>query len=318
LLRSASALAAALALVAGPASAQVFPSRTVTIVVPYTAGGGTDTVARSLAQALAGVWGQPVVVENVAGADGVIGMEKVIRSPADGHTILMGISQILLYKAVLPNLKTDPMTDLRLVSKIQHSPLSFVVSAKTPVTTMRELVEHCKSASSPCTWGSATKHTQLIGKQLMDLAGIRDAINVPYKGTAPLLTDVLGNHVTMGIVAVAATMTHHRAGTMRVLNVGSAERFPQVPGVPTLQESGFPILGDTWYGLMVPKDTPPAAYAAIATAVKKVAGDKALLASIEKNGGRALFTDADKAAEEVRLEAQELNALVAKYPPPRD
>jgi tripartite-type tricarboxylate transporter receptor subunit TctC len=152
----------------------------------------------------------------------------------------------------------------------------------------------------------------------MDAAGIANAVNVNYKGTAPLLTDAIGGHLTMGVVAVASALSHHRAGTLRVLNVGSAERFRALPQVPTLRESGFNIAADTWYGLMVQKDTPPHVVQAIVDAVKAVSKDPQLLATIEKNGGEALFSDSETFAQHVRKEAQELNELVQRYPPDRD
>ena len=114
------------------AAAQPFPNRPVTIVVPYAAGGGTDAVARTLAQALTRHWSRPVVVENVAGADGLIGAEKVIRAPADGYTMMIGISQILLYRATMPEAKIDVLKELKFVSMLQHAPISFAVAPAIP------------------------------------------------------------------------------------------------------------------------------------------------------------------------------------------
>ena len=318
LAKSLRALVAMLLLAAAAAAAQPFPNRPVTIVVPYAAGGGTDAVARALAQALTRHWSRPVVVENVAGADGLIGAEKVIRAPADGYTMMIGISQILLYRATMPEAKIDVLKELKFVSMLQHAPISFAVAPVIPARDFREFAAYCKASKTGCTWGSATKQTQLIGRALMDQAGIPEAVNINYKGTAPMLTDVLGGHVSLGIVAVTAVQSHQRAGTLKVLNVGSTERYRQMPNVPTLRESGIDLTADTWYGLMVPAGTPPAIFDAIAAAVKAVSTDPQLLATIEQNGGQALFTDPGAFAEHVRNEAQELDRLLKKYPPPRE
>ncbi|HYG43294.1 MAG TPA: tripartite tricarboxylate transporter substrate binding protein, partial [Bordetella sp.] len=174
---------------AGPGLAHAaFPERAVTIVVPYPAGGGTDTVARKLAQTLSGHWKVPVVVENVPGAEGLIGSERVLRMPADGYTLLFQISQMMLWKKTVPNSKVDALNDFRYVSKIQTSPLAFGVSPKLPVTSIKEYVQWCRSQGG-CAWGSGSAYAQLMGRQLMDVAGVPDAINVPYKGTAPMMTD---------------------------------------------------------------------------------------------------------------------------------
>ena len=140
-------------------------------------------------------------------------------------------------------------------------------------------------------------------------------MNINYKGTAPMLTDVLGGHVSLGIVAVTAVQSHQRAGTLKVLNVGSTERYRQMPNVPTLRESGIDLTADTWYGLMVPAGTPPAIFDAIAVAVKAVSTRSAAARDDRAEWRAGALHRSGAFAEHVRNEAQELDRLLKKYPP---
>ena len=290
-----------------------WPTKTISMIVPYPPGGGSDALARALGQAMGERWGQSVIVENVAGADGIIGTQKVIRAPADGHTILLQVNQMLLYKAAQPNLNL--MDDLKLVSMVQHSPLSFSVSTKFPGKTIAEFVAYCKTAKPACSWASATKYGQLIGNQFIDAAGLKGlVINAPYKGPAPMMTDLLGGHITMALPAVASGLPHYKSGGLRFLAVGSAERFKLMPNIPTLVESGYQVFGDSWYGLMVSKDTPQPVFNAIVEAVKAVSTNPALLASIESNAGQPVFSSPERFAADVAKESAYLNGLLTKYP----
>jgi tripartite-type tricarboxylate transporter receptor subunit TctC len=302
-----------LALVGTAAAQGSFPNRTVTIVVPYAAGGGTDLVARTLALALQKHWGQTVVVDNLAGADGIIGTQKVLRAPADGYTILLQLNTMLLWKLTDTNSR-DLVGDLRFISLIQTAPLSFAVSSKFPGNTMQDFVATCKAASKPCSWGTATKYAQLIGKHLMDAAGLPDVINVNYKGGGPMLNDLLGGQITMAVPSVASGQRFVQSGQMKMLAVGSAERFPLVPTVPTLAESGLKVYGDSWYGLMLAKDVPQPVFATIVEGIKAVSKDKALVASIENNGGTPVFSTPEQFNEYARKEKTYLNTLLVKYP----
>jgi tripartite-type tricarboxylate transporter receptor subunit TctC len=305
-------LAAMLAFTSGLAQSQAFPTRPVTIVVPYAAGGGTDVVTRQLARALEKHWGQPVVVENLAGADGTIGTQRVLRAPADGYTLLLQLNTMLLWKPGDNSSKIDLVGELKFISLIQTAPLAFAVSSKFPGNTMADYVAYCKVQQ--CSWGTATKYAQLIGKTLMDVTGLTKSVNVNYKGGGPMLNDLLGGHVTMVLPSVASGQRFVQQGQMKFLAVGSVERFPLVPTVPTLVEQGFKVFGDSWYGLMVAKDTPPQAFNAIVEGIKAVAKDKGLVDSIESNGGTPVFSTPEQFNEYARKERQYLAPLMAKYP----
>jgi tripartite-type tricarboxylate transporter receptor subunit TctC len=305
---------AVLTMASQAASAQSFPTRAVTMIVPYPAGGGTDTVARSLARALSARWNQPVVVENVSGADGLIGTRRMLQMPADGHTILVQVNQMLLWPSTMPTAKVEIDKSFRLVTKLQNSPMAFGTSTKFPGTTLKEFLAWCKTNNPPCTVGAATAFGNLMGRQLMDLAGVGSAVFVPYKGTAPMMTDVLGGHVTMGLPSTAFAIPHIERGTFKILAVGSQKRFHLLPNVPTLAEQGYNVNADTWYGMMVAKETPQAAFDAIVSSVKAVSKDSALLASIHTNGGQPIFNSPEEFEAEVRQELQLLRPILQKYP----
>ncbi|MGE4241781.1 tripartite tricarboxylate transporter substrate binding protein [Ramlibacter sp.] len=305
--------AAGLLALAGGALAQAFPNRTVTIVVPYAPSGGTDVVARRMAQVLEKHWGQTVIVDNVPGADGIIGTQKALRAPADGYTLLLQLNTMLMWKLTETGSR-DLVGDLRLISLIQTAPLSFAVSSKFPGNTMQDFVAHCKAATTPCSIGTATRYAQLISKQLMDVAGIGNAIGVSYKGGGPMTNDLLGGHVTMAVPSVASGLRYVQSGQMKMLAVGSEKRFPLSPNIPTLVENGWPVLGDSWYGLMVPKNVPNEVFNSIVQAVAAVSKDPGLRAAIEGGGGAPVFSTPEQFVEYARKERTLLNALLAKYP----
>lgn len=296
------------------AAAQSYPRKPVTIVVPYAPGGGTDVVARALANALSNHWKQTVLVDNTAGADGMIGTQKALRAPADGHTMILQLNTMLLWKGTTEGPGANLLQDIAFISLIQTAPLAFAVNAKFPGSTFPEFVAWCKQPANACSWGTATRYAQLVGKHLMDTAGLAKAINVPYKGGGPMMNDLLGGHVTMTIPSVASSLAQKQSGTIKVLAVASRNRFKFTPDVPTLAEAGYPINGDSWYGLMVAKATPPDVLRAITEGVRAVSKDPGLIATIEGNGGQPVFSTSEEFNDYVRRESQELEALLAKYP----
>ncbi len=308
------ALALASLLGASFAAAQPYPRKPVTIVVPYAPGGGTDVVARALANALSIHWKQTVIVDNTAGADGMIGTQKALRAPADGYTMILQLNTMLLWKGTSEGPGANLLEDIAFISLIQTAPLAFAVSSKFPGNTFGEFVAWCKVPANACSWGTATRYAQLIGKHLMETAGLERAVNIPYKGGGPMMNDLLGGHVTMTIPSVASSLTQKQAGSIKVLAVASRSRFKFAPDVPTLAEAGYPINGDSWYGLMVAKATPPEIVRAITEGVRAVSKDANLIATIEGNGGQPVFSSGEEFNDYVKRESQELGALLAKYP----
>ena len=315
ILGTALAVAAIASAATGTARAQGFPARPVTIVVPYAAGGGTDAIARRLGQALSAHWKQSVVVENVPGADGVIGTQRALRAPPDGHTLLVQLNQMLLWPWTVPSAGIDILRDVQLISKIQHSPQVIAVPATFPGGTVKEFAAWCAKAAPPCSWGSATQSAQLAGTRLMASAGVPNAVNVPYKGTTPMIQDVVGGHIAMGIITVSSATSHVRSGALKLIAIGSRERFPGARDVPTLIEQGFPIEADTWYGLMVARETPRPVVDAIVAGVAAVAGDPELLKAIEAGGGAPILNSPQAFRREVEEEIGRLEPILGKRKP---
>jgi tripartite-type tricarboxylate transporter receptor subunit TctC len=310
-----SAFLAAAIPAAAQARAETFPSRAVTIVVPFSAGGGADTVARTIARALSAKWGQPVVVENPTGADGLIGTRQVLQKPADGHTILMQVSPMLMWPVTMPQAGVNIHTDFQLISKVQSSPQTISTSSRFAGNTLAELLDSCrKAAAPPCSVGTATTFGALIGRALTGSAGIPDASIVTYKGTAPAMNDILGGHLTFGVVTAANAASHAAAGTLKVLAISSAKRFAAMPNVPTFTELGYPLPADVWYGLMVARGTPAARVEAIVSAVRGVADDPEVVKAIKAAGGEPVFNTPREFDAELRSEQKALITLLKKYP----
>jgi tripartite-type tricarboxylate transporter receptor subunit TctC len=252
---------AASAAAAQTPSAQAYPSRAIKIVVPFSAGGGTDLVARAVGQKLADAWHQPVIVENRVGAGGVIGADAVAKSAPDGYTLLMCSPQeVAVIQHVTPKMPYDPQRDLAPITLVTVTPLVVAAYPGLPVRTIQDLVVLAKS--KPGTLGFATPglaSTQhLTGEMLMLAAGIR-LVHIPYKGAGQSIPDVIGGQVPLGIYGLLAITSQARAGKLRVLAVTTPRRSAIAPEVPTLAESGFPgFHTSNWFGLLAPAAVPKA------------------------------------------------------------
>jgi len=240
------------------AAAQAFPSKPVKIVVPFAAGGATDVVARLLAQKLQETWGQPVVVENKAGAGGNIGADVVAKSPGDGYTLLMTSGSIVtanphMYKS----LTYDPAKDLVPVTNVASGPQVIAVNPAVPAKDLKELVAMAKANPKKVNYGSAGIGTQthLAAENFSYAAGI-DMTHVPYKGESAAITDLMGGQIQLATPNLAAALNQIKEGKLRALAVTSKERSPQLPDVPAASEvlPGFENAG--WFGLMASAGTP--------------------------------------------------------------
>jgi len=240
--------------------AQNFPDRAIKVIVAYPAGGPTDTVARILTQGITGQLGQGMIVENVAGAGGRIGTRDVARAAPDGYTLLLGGTNDNAIAPVLyKSLDYDPAKDFAPVSAVATDSNAIVVHPSVPVHTIAELASYTKANPGKLTSGA----TQGIAPHLMlEFIRVRtgaDMVYVPYKGAAPAIADVLGNHIQVNASAKSVLLPLIKDGRLRALAVSSAERWPELPDVPTLRESGldgFPTA--VWFVLMAPAGTPPA------------------------------------------------------------
>ena len=284
MIRTLLALVAAIAF-AVPAHAQTYPSKPVRLIVPFPPGGGTDFVARTLATELAKSTGWTVVVENKAGAAGTIGLAEVARAPNDGHELVIGqADNMIIAPATLKNPGLDPAKDLTAVIQVAISPNLIMTQADSKFRTLGDAIAAAKSAPASVNYGTAGHGTfaNLAIELLMQTAGFK-WVEVPYKGAAPAITDLLGGHVQLAALSVASGMPNIKAGKLRGLVVTSTKRSPALPDVPTIAESGFPGFEAVgWLGILVPNGTPPAVIARLNVEFGKVMGNadvqKALIA----------------------------------------
>lgn len=252
--------AATLALALAPATpfAQAWPAKPVRMVVPFAPGGTTDVVARMLGQRLAEVWGQPVVIENRAGAGGNVGADLVAKSPADGHTLLMASGSITINPNLYPRMPFDTKRDLVPISNVAAGPMLVVVGQKSPLRSVKDLISAAKAKPGSLNYGSAGvgSQTHLAAENLADAAGI-EMQHVPYKGEAPAYTDVISGQTQLivGNFATAAALLGPER--LRALAVTGKQRSPLLPEVPTMAEAAVPGFSVTsWQGLLAPAGTP--------------------------------------------------------------
>lgn len=290
-----------------------YPSKPVTIVVPYVAGGGNDTLARNLASLWSTHWKKPVVVINRTGGDGMIGTQYALSQPADGYTILMQVNQALYWPVVLPSANIDITRDFRLISKIQQNAMVFTVASSQPDQTFADFLSRCKTSTTPCSFGAATKFGEVMGKRIIEQTGLNNSVVVPYKSTIPMVVDALGGHVSIGMTAMSVAMPHIRTGAFRPLAIGSTERMSELPNVPTLKELGLNLIGVTWYGIMVKAGTPDDAFQAIVEAVNVAAHDPQILNSIKNDGAIPTFSSPAAFEEQAKEEMALMKPLLQKY-----
>ena len=312
------AVAAALLCAASPPAALAQqpawkPTRPVTIIVPYSPGGGTDVMARQLSKELSRRWEQPVNVENYPGADGLIGSRRAIEAKPDGHTLLVQLPSLVLIRH-LPNFKgVDPVTQLMPVSAFSVLSGVYVANTAIPGNTLGEVLRHCNTAPKPCSFGTTENTARLRMKMLA--VEIPSMIVVNYKGGGQLITDLMGNSVNVGSMGYTAVIPHMKSGTLKVLMTSGKLRSPVLPDVPTATESGFPqMTGETWYGLFAPLGTPTTITQSVAAAVREALKDPALLKSFAVLGASPIGNTPEEFAKLIREEDEQLTALVRRFP----
>jgi tripartite-type tricarboxylate transporter receptor subunit TctC len=249
----------ALACVASGAAAQAYPAKPVRIVVPFPAGGNADIFARMHAQKLSEAWGQPVVVDNRAGAAGIIGSQLVAKSPADGYTLLLGTTGThTTNPAVYAKLPYDPLKDFAPVSNLADSPFLLVVHPSVPAYSLRELIALAKSRRGQLNYASfgTGSSAHLAGEMLRSMARI-EIVHVPYKGGPPALTDLIGGHVALMFNSLPAVIPQVKSGKLRALALAADKRAPALPDMPTFAEAGLrDFEAGSWYGVLAPAGTP--------------------------------------------------------------
>ena len=268
------------------ASAQAYPSRAVKIIVPYATGGGSDILARQIGARLQTVWGQGVAVDNRAGASGNIGTEAVVRSPADGYTLLLQNSTMVVNPAVNGKLNYDPEKDLTPIMLLGLTPIALAAHQSTNIKSIKDLVEYSKANPTVLSYGSCGVGTpqHFVMELVKQKAGV-NATNVGYKGCAPALTDVVGGQVPLAILSANLVAPHIKTGKLYGVGVSTATRYQLMPQVSTFEEQGFkPLDFSIWYALMGPAKMPPDVVTRIYADVQKVLAEPAVRENLSNAG----------------------------------
>jgi tripartite-type tricarboxylate transporter receptor subunit TctC len=254
-----SSLAAALLALPGAGVAQQYPAKPIRIVVPFAPGGGSDFIARFIAQRLTTGLGQQVIVENKPGAGGMLGIEQGVKSPADGYTLTLIASSYTVNPSIY-KFSFDPVSDITPIIQLSQGPLLIVSKPSLPVKSTKELIDMAKAKPGQINFASSGQGSviHMATELFQSMAGIK-MNHIPYKGTGPALTDTLGGQVDIFFSSTATAVPHVQSGKLKAIAVTSAKRIPALPDVPTVAESGLPgydvIL---WHGLIGPKGLPRA------------------------------------------------------------
>jgi tripartite-type tricarboxylate transporter receptor subunit TctC len=306
------AAAATLALAAGLAGAQTFPDKPISLVVPFPAGGTTDVLARALAEKLQTALGQPVIVESKPGAGATLGADFVAKARPDGHTLLVGAVHHTIATSVYKKLPYDFQKDFAPLTTIAMVPNVLTVSAASPAKTVAELVAQAKNAKPELSYGSNGNGTaqHLIGTQFQNQTGTR-LLHIPYKGSGPLTTDLLGGQVTMSFDTITPVLPHIQAGKLRALALTTAKRSSALPSVPTLVEaglSGFDI--GTWFGVLAPVATPKAVSNRLADEMRKIIQSPDFGKRMAEIGAEPIGNTPEQMALQIKNETEKFARLV--------
>jgi tripartite-type tricarboxylate transporter receptor subunit TctC len=297
-------IAAAIALiVAAPVCAQDYPQKSVRFVVPYAPGGNTDILSRLLGQKLGDAWGQQFIIDNRPGAAGTLGAELVVQAPADGYTIIMGsFGNIIVANSLYKRLKYEPLRDFAPVALVSLPPGVLVEHPAVPAQNVRELIAYAKANHGKLNYGSpgSGAWNHLFFELFNANAGVV-ITHVPYKGIAPAITDLLGNHVQLAMSAFPPAMPHMKSGKLRVLAVTSAARSGLLPDVPTISESGLPgYEAAGWFGVLVPAGTPKPVVAKLNAGINRVLETAEVKASLAADGAEAAGGTPEQMAQSMR------------------
>jgi tripartite-type tricarboxylate transporter receptor subunit TctC len=271
-------LAAALAATAVGARAQAYPDHPVKLVVPFPAGGPTDIVARPMAQALGTALNQPVIVENRGGAGGSIGADLVAKSAPDGYTLLMGtVGTNAINGALYTRLAYDPVKDFTPIALVASSPVALVVNPLSPYKSAAEYVAAAKASPGKVSFGSAGAGTpgHLTGEMFATAAGVK-LQHVPYKGSAPAITDLLGNQIPSMFDPLQSVIGHVRSGKLRALAISGKSRSAALPDLPTFDEAGVKgVESRAWWAVFAPANLPAEVAARLRAEIEKIAKSEA-------------------------------------------
>jgi tripartite-type tricarboxylate transporter receptor subunit TctC len=290
------------------AQSKDFPNRPVKIIVPFTAGSGSDTSARFFAEQLSATLGQPFIVENRPGASGVIAVTTVKAAPADGHHILLASNSPLAVNPVtIKNLPYDPIKDLRPISGVTRGMNVFIVAPNSKINSIADLVATAKTKSLSV--GTFSAGYQLAMEWFATQASVK-FMNVPYKGGAQIFTDVMGNQLDFGVVDMGGALSLVKTGKVKALAVSGENRHPEAPDVPTVKESGFPeYVNYSWTSFYVRAETPDDVTAKLANAMQKALASDGAKEFVKKTGGELMPYTPEVMAKYLRNEYERFRQI---------
>ena len=308
--------AAAIALgmiVATGAAAQTWPAKPVRIVVPFPPGGGLDFFARVTAPKLQENLGQQMIVENRAGAGGMIGADAVAKAPPDGYTVLFASSaELTISQHLYPKMAYDTLRDFAPVSYIAHAAMLFSVHPSIPAKNLTELIALARAKPGQLNYASAgTGGVQHLAGELLKTAAKIDIVHVPYKGAGPAVVDMVGGQVSMGFTALPSSIPHARSGRLRPIAVTSGKRSEAAPELASFTELGFPTLElVVWYGVLFPARTPPDIVARMSTEVNRAVHSPDIKAKLLQQGVEAVGTTPEQLAKFMQSEVARYGKII--------
>jgi len=306
------ALAAALA-AAAPA-AMAWPDKTITLVVPTAAGGGNDAMARTIAQKLGPLLGQTIIIDNRAGANGSIASEYVARATPDGHTLMFGYIATHAMNPALQKLRYDPVADFEPVGLVGYSPTLMVANANVPVKDVKDLIVQLKAKPDKFTYASAGNGTAPhYAAELFKLNAGVVMLGVPYKGSAPAVSDTIGGQTQFMFPSFFTALPHVKAGKLKAMAIAGPKRSPLLPDVPTLKEAGVDGVDvQQWYGFFAPAKTPKAVIDQLNKALNQVLSDKDTVKRIEDHGADVETSTPEQFGQLVKDELAKWKGVVQK------
>ena len=292
-----------------------FPSRPVTLVIPFPPGGATDVNGRVIAQRLGKELGQPVVIENRGGAGTVIGASYVSKAAPDGYTLLISSgTTFTVNPAIRPNLPYDPVKGFEPIGLAGRVGLILLANSEVPVQTVKQFVDYVKASPgkySYASYGTGTT-SQFAGETILHAAGLK-MTHVPYKGSAPAMTDLMGGQVPFSVDTVSAAIPQLKSGKIKAIAVTTAKRSALLPDVPTMAESGYPEVNtDTWLVLAAPKGLPPEVKAKLEKALAATMADPDTRAKLSAQGMEPGYSNSAAVSELIAKELPLMRAIAAR------
>lgn len=293
-----------------------YPTRPIRLIVPFTPGGSTDILARSIGQKLTEAWGQPVIVDNVPGAGGSIGADKAAKAPADGYTLLMGhIGTLAVNPSIYPNLSYDPIKNFAPVAWVARVPNVLVVHPSVKATTTAELIALARANPGKINFGSGGNGSAAhIATEYLKLKTQTQLVHVPYRGTAPAVTDVVAGQIQMVLTGAPAVIPFVKSGQLRAIAVASEKRLDALPDLPTVAESGLKELAgfeaDQWYGIVAPVGTPAVIVAKLNAQINASLASAELKTRLQSEGAVATPTTPEAFGQLIKSEIERWRPVV--------